>query len=447
MSLFGTLNTGVSGMAAQANMLSTIGDNIANSSTVGYKSATVAFETMLGNQTTSDYTSGGVQSKIRYGIDNQGTLTASTSVTDLAIKGSGFFVVQGPNASTALTRAGSFVTDTSGNLVNTAGYKLMAYNLTDGSSATANGTGGLQVINLSKQELSASPSQTGSLQFNVNSNSTPVDAGNLPSANPDTAGTVATADGSAKTSIVAYDNLGNAVTLDVYLTKSQAGTPATTNPDGTTTPGTPDQWEATVYNQAAANGTGGYSSGPLSTETLNYDTTSGKLTSVTSGGTTQTSPLTLSIGVPNGKTLNLDLSKTTQLAATFTPGTVAVDGSAPSKLDHVTIGTDGTVTSVYANGISQATYRIPLADVPSPDSLTALTGNVYQASLASGNMTIGTATQGTLGEIDSNNLENSTVDLATELTSMISAQRSYEANSKVIQASSDLLKVVDQLSG
>ncbi len=72
---------------------------------------------------------------------------------------------------------------------------------------------------------------------------------------------------------------------------------------------------------------------------------------------------------------------------------------------------------------------------------------MYQANLASGNMTIGTATSGSLGEIDSGNLENSTVDLATELTSMISAQRSYEANSKVIQASSDLLKVVDQLTG
>ena len=76
-----------------------------------------------------------------------------------------------------------------------------------------------------------------------------------------------------------------------------------------------------------------------------------------------------------------------------------------------------------------------------------MSGNVYQASIGSGNMTIGTATTGSLGSIKSNELENSTVDLATELTNMITAQRSYEANSKIIQASSDLLKVVDQLSG
>ncbi|WP_237479977.1 flagellar hook protein FlgE [Lichenibacterium dinghuense] len=399
MSLFGTLNTGVSGMAAQANMLSTIGDNIANSATTGYKSATVDFETMLGNQTTSDYTSGGVQSKVRYGIGDQGTLTASTSVTDLAIKGNGFFVVQGSNGATALTRAGSFVADASGDLVNTAGYKLMGYNLTDGSTATANGTGGLQVINLNKQQLNAAPSQTGTLQFNLPSN--------------------AASGATSKTSIVAYDDLGNPLTLDITFTKTGA-----------------NAWSAQITNDADGTTIG-------AAQPLTYDPTTGKLAS---GSNASATTLTADLTSLGGKKLTLDVSQSTQLASSFTINTATVDGSAPSKLDHVTIGTDGTVTSVYANGVSEATYRIPLADVPSPDSLTSLTGNVYQANLASGNMTIGTATTGSLGEIDSGNLENSTVDLATELTSMISAQRSYEANSKVIQASSDLLKVVDQLS-
>ena len=441
MSLFGTLNTGVSGMAAQASMLSTIGDNIANSSTTGYKSANVDFETMLGNQTATDYTSGGVQTNINYSIADQGTLTSTTTTTDLAIKGSGFFVVQGPGGSTALTRAGSFVPDSSGDLINTAGYKLLGYNLTDGSTATANGTGGLQVINLSNQQLNAAPSQNGSLQFNVDSNTTAT-TGATPGSNAAAAITNSNADSSSKTSLVAYDSLGNPVTLDVYLTK-------TADADPTTTPPTPAQWEATVYNHAdeSTDGTG-YNAAPLSTETLNYDGTTGKLTSlVNSSGTTVTSPLNLSVPIPNGKTLSIDVSQSTQLASTFNVNTASVDGSAPSKLDHVTIGTDGTVTSVYANGVSQATYRIPLADVPSPDNLTSLSGNAYQVSLASGSLTIGTATTGALGEIDSSSLESSDVDLATQLTAMISAQRSYEANSQVIQASSDLLKVINQLNG
>ena len=103
------------------------------------------------------------------------------------------------------------------------------------------------------------------------------------------------------------------------------------------------------------------------------------------------------------------------------------------------------MTSVYQNGAQQAIYRIPLADVPSPDALTPLSGNVYEPSTASGGITIGSAKTGTLGEIDSSSLEQSTVDLATELTSMITAQRSYEANSKVIQTSSDLLSVISNL--
>ncbi len=458
MSLFGTLNTGVSGMAAQANMLSTIGDNIANSSTSGYKEATTAFETLLGNQSADSYTAGGVSTQIRYGVSTQGQLTASTSVTDLAIQGNGFFVVQGTDGSTALTRAGSFVPNSAGQLVNTAGYALMGYNLTDGSSATVNGTGGLQIINLSKQSLTANPTTAGSLVFNLNSSTPATSAAatpeTLPAANDPaaTTGTTSSAASTFKTSVAAYDDLGNAVTFDVYLTKTG------TNADGTS------GWQAAIYNQADAAPGGGFPyavtaansanepNGPLlSLQNLSYSPITGKLTKATVGGSatasTTAGPLALTIPVPGGQTMNLDISNSTQLSSASNVTTATVNGSAPSKLDHVTIGQDGTVTSVYTNGIQQATYRIPLADVPSENKLTPITGNVYQPSLASGTMTIGTATTGSLGSINSNELENSTVDLATELTNMISTQRSYEANSKVIQASSDLLKVVDQLSG
>ena len=291
MSLFGTLNTAVSGMSAQANMLGTIGDNIANSGTTGYKQATIDFETQLGTQSATSYTAGGVQSAVRYGIGDQGTLTSTTSSTDLAVQGNGFFVVQNANGGTALTRAGSFVPNAAGNLVNTAGYELMGYNLTDGSSATANGVGGLQVINLSKQSLSASPSTTGTLGFNVSSNATAV-TGDTPASN------AADATYTSKTSVAAYDDLGNQVTLDVYLTKTGDNT-----------------WEATTYNQADAASGGGfpYASAALSSQTLVYDGTTGKLDSVGGAAT----PLDLSVPIPNGKTLSIDVGQSTQLAARF----------------------------------------------------------------------------------------------------------------------------------
>lgn len=425
MSIFGTLNTAVSGMAAQASKLGTIGDNIANANTVGYKNADTEFETFLGSQSNSEYNSGGVQTRVRYGIAEQGSIITTASVTDLAVSGNGFFLVQNANGGNALTRAGSFVPNATGNLVNTAGYRLMGYNLTDGSSATANGTGGLQVIDLSKQALSASPSKAGTLSVNLPSNA-PVATGDAPSAN------TAAATPTEKTSLVAYDDLGNQVTLDVYMTK--------TGIDGAGN----NQWEVAVYNKADAAAGGfpytasaGEPSALLGSASLTFDKTTGKLTA----GSTSAVP----ISIPNGETVSLNMGLATQLAADYTIASATIDGTAPSKLDHITIGNDGVVTSVYANGVQSATYRIPLAAVESPDNLTSLSGNVYQVSLASGTMTVGTAGTGTLGIIKSDSLESSTVDLATELTSMISAQRGYEANSKVLQAGSDLLSVLTNL--
>jgi flagellar hook protein FlgE len=411
MSLFGTLNTSISGMAAQASKLSTIGDNIANSSTTGYKRADTEFETLLGVQATSSYESGGVQTRVRYGVTDQGDITSTTSATDLAIDGNGFFVVQDSSGAMALTRAGSFVKDANGNLVNAAGYKLMGYSV-NGSTTSSN----LQLVNVSSQALSAEPSTTGTLTMNLSSNATAVAAANLPSTN--TAGATST----SATTVTAYDNLGNAVTLDVYMTKTGDNT-----------------WEATVYNHANAAAGGGfpYSSGPLATQTLSFDGTTGKLTSASASS--------LSMAIPNGKTVTLDLSKTTQLAAAFAVTNANIDGTAPSKLDHITIGKDGTVTGVYANGSTAPIAQIALANVASPDNLTSLSGDAYQVNSESGPMQVGTADSGNLGKIESSSLESSTVDLATELTNMISAQRGYEANSKVLQTSSDLLSIINNL--
>ena len=428
MSLFGTLNTGVSGMAAQANVLSATGDNIANAATAGYKRASVDFASVLGSRSTSSYTAGGVQAQVRYGISAQGSLTSTASATDLAIKGGGFFVVRGENGSTALTRAGSFVPDAAGDLVNTAGYRLMGYNLKSGAAATANGTGGLEVINLSKQALAANPSTTGSLIFNASSN-----AKAIATADP---GTNANPISTSKTSVAAFDDLGDEVTLDVYLSKTAANTGTVTTYDQRTATAGGFPYTATPTAPA-----------PLSSHTLTYSGTTGKLVSVATGGTVSTTDLSLAIAIPGGKPLTLAIGRSTQLASDFAVSSATVDGSPPSKLDHVTIAGDGTVTSVFTDGITQAAYRIPLADVPSEDRLTPVTGNVYEPNLASGTMTIGLPQTGSLGLIQSNALESSTVDLAAELTAMISAQRSYQANSKVVQTSSALLKVVDQLSG
>jgi flagellar hook protein FlgE len=123
----------------------------------------------------------------------------------------------------------------------------------------------------------------------------------------------------------------------------------------------------------------------------------------------------------------------------------SADGYAGSAIEKVEISRDGIVSAIYGNGTIERLFSIPLAEVPSPDRLTVLPGNVFSASSDSGDVTIGLANQKTRGAIVSGALENSNVDIAEELTEMIAAQRSYTANSKVFQTGSELMDVLVNL--
>ena len=118
----------------------------------------------------------------------------------------------------------------------------------------------------------------------------------------------------------------------------------------------------------------------------------------------------------------------------------------PASVSSVTIGTNGTLSYQLTNGSTVAAYEIPLADVASPDNLLPVTGNAYSANILSGQPSVGTAGTGELGTIQSSELEESTVDIATELTNMIVAQRGYEANSQVFKAGADLLSNLIQMN-
>lgn len=421
MSLFGTMQTSVSGMNAQSNALSAIGDNIANSGTVGYKAAGAQFSTLLGQSTEGNYESGGVMTDVRTGITKQGTISATTSSTDLAVNGAGFFVVSKNGQGQYLTRSGSFVADSTGNLVNTAGFQLMGYPINNGQVSST-----LQVVNISSNTYLVGATTKGAITGNLPANDANVTAP-LASAN------TAASKYSYKSSITMYDNLGTQDVLDVYYTKTAANT-----------------WEVSVYQQSAATnggfpyGTAG--SSPIGSGTLTFNPTTGALASSVSpiGGATTNGTLTLNI--PNGNTVTLDVSGMQSLATTFgvTPGNI--DGAAPAKLASVSVGKDGVVTGTYGNGLTRNLYQIPLGNVAAPNSLTAVSGNVYQVNNDSGPLVLSAPTTNGLGEIDGGSLEASTVDLASELTNMIQAQRTYEANSKVLQTASDLLGVLNRIS-
>ncbi len=417
MSLYGMMRTGASGMAAQANRLATVADNIANMNTTGYKRASTEFASMILESGEGSYVSGSVRTDVRYAISAEGTLSYTTSSTDLAVDGQGFFLVGGSAGEVYLTRSGSFVKDGSGRLVNAAGFYLMGYPLADGNpTVVANGYSGLEVINIGDLAMQANASTEGRFYVNLPYAADIVPAADLPSENNASGTTTYT----GKTSLVAYDNVGNEIILDVYSTKTSA-----------------NEWEVAVYNRADAASGGGfpYASGPLATETLTFDAL-GKVT----GATTS-----LSIPIPNGETLELDMSQSSHLPETYSYQEADINGNAPSDVERIEVGNDGTVYAVFRNSARVATHKIPLATVTSPDNLQPLPGNIYAPSADSGDVRVGFAGEGGLGAIASGALEQSTVDLASELTAMIESQRNYTANSKVFQTGADLMDVLVNL--
>ncbi|WP_395515606.1 flagellar hook-basal body complex protein [Pseudorhizobium flavum] len=509
MSLYGTMRTGVSGMNAQANRLSTVGDNIANASTAGYKKASTQFSSLILPSSEGSYNSGGVTTNVRYSISSQGTFTYTTSSTDLAINGRGFFIVQGSDGIEYLTRAGNFTGMSDGTLQNAAGFTLMGYQYssTDDPTIVVNGFDGLTEINLSSGSLNAAASQTGILDVN------------LPSKE---------AIGYQKTtSLVAYDSQGNTRLLDFLYTKaadntwtvdvkyegtsilSQPFTPtanvtATGNLDSAAADGTTFQTTEIVYDTAGNARTLRYeyaktagawsvnvfdgmtSATPLNAApfaipggTLNTPATAplGALAINFSGVTSVAGTTTVSApsdGVGNVPTiefdvngqivgpasvttqamvlggavfngLTIDISGSTQLSSDFKVGNGKIDGNAASDVVGHEISQDGIVYLKYSNGKLEPKYRIAMADVQSPDQLKPLAGNVYSQSNDSGVIVMGYAANGSYGTILSGALEDSNVDIAEELTSMIESQRNYTANSKVFQTGSELMEVLVNL--
>ncbi|TAX74595.1 flagellar hook-basal body complex protein, partial [Rhizobium leguminosarum] len=170
MSIFGSMKTAVSGMNAQANRLSTVADNIANVNTTGYKSVSTSFSSLVLPSSGGNYNSGGVQSSVRQSVSDQGDISYTTSGTDLAISGDGFFIVQGADGTPVLTRAGDFTKDDEGNLVNAAGFMLMGYSYDAGSPAVVvNGFDGLVPVNVNQEGLTAIASTSGVFKGNLDS--------------------------------------------------------------------------------------------------------------------------------------------------------------------------------------------------------------------------------------------------------------------------------------
>ena len=229
----------------------------------------------------------------------------------------------------------------------------------------------------------------------------------------------------AKSSLVAYDNLGNEVLLDVYFTKTGA-----------------DTWQVAVYDQSKA--TPGPRS-PIRAGALGRH--NADLRHHHRQARRRERRQTSRSPVPNGGAFTLDLVQDHPTRPPATPfPTRRSTATRRAASTRSRSAQDGTIYAQYENGSFKPLYRIPLADVQSPDRLTSLPGNVYRAEHAiPATSASASPMKAGIGSIVSGALENSNVDIAEELTDMIAAQRSYTANSKVFQTGSDLMDILVNL--
>ncbi len=425
MSLYSAMRSGVSGMSAQSSRLAAISDNISNSQTVGYKRATVDFSTLVtapGSRST--YTASGVQSATHYQVQQDGTIMGTSSTTDMAISGNGFFVVGNKASGTpqySLTRAGSFLPDETGFLRNNAGQYLQGWKLdANGNLGTVSTTrfDDLKTINVGN--LAYGGSRTTQMGL----------TGNLPAQ--------ATAGTSFATTTTFYDGLGNPQDIQLNWTM-------TTEPD----PKVPTNGVWTLAINPPAN----YKLDPTPAATdLTFTFASvgpyaGKMVDAT-GNPVGNKAFTIVSGTntaaPTPDSFTLNISDITQLNGDYVPQ-ITADGAKAGLVTSVNIDETGKLWALYDNGARQALYQVPVATVTNPDGLVAQDGNTYTLGAETGTLTLGAGKQGGAGTVVGSALEQSNVDIATELVSLIETQRAYSSSATLVRTADEMVEETTRL--
>ena len=410
MGLSSAFYTAISGLQGSSQAMTVTGNNIANSNTVGFKSSSTVFADLLSANiaSSSGNTQVGRGSQVQtvQTCFSQGGFESTESGTDIAIEGSGFFIVSDPMSDTSLyTRNGNFSFDDDGYLVTADGFRVQ------GSSYNADGilaSGNLSdiLVDLVSQ-IEAEPTENVTLQTNLDSNSDILTGFDI-TAPEDTS--------NYATTTTVYDSLGTSHLLTCYFSK------------------TADQqwdWHLTV-DADDLGGTAGVVQ-EIGTGALEFDENGNLLT----GGAAAVAALTWDNGsAAQNLTYNFD---TTQFNSDSTVFSQDQDGYPSGEVTDVDIAADGTVSAVYSNGETMAIAMISLATFINADGLDAVGNSLYSATSESGSPTIGYpgATQGNL---ITQALELSNVDLATEFVDLITIQNGYSANSRVITTIDEMMQ-------
>lgn len=385
-----SLFSSISGMRAHQSMMDVVGNNISNANSVGYKSSNIVFEDtlsqMLRGASAPSATQGGLNPmQVGLGVKTAAIATnfgqGSTQLTgrslDVMIQGDGFFVTNS-SAGAQYTRAGSFTLDATGRLTTPDGALVQGWSAVNGVVNTNAGTGD---ITLPIGTLFP-PTATANVTL----------GGNIPASTAIGGSIVAT--------MTSYDGQGNPVPLTFTMTKTAA-----------------DTWTMATSGATPAS------------QTVNFDPATGALTTA--------SPLAITVG---GRALSLDVSQVTQYGSGSSFSALSQDGSTSGSLQSFSLASDGTLVGFFTNGVKQPIAQLAMASFSNPGGLEKVGNSSFAASRNSGPAAIGTAGQGGRGLMVGGALEMSNVDLAAEFTNLIIAQRGFQANSRMITASDEILQ-------
>ncbi len=501
--MIGSLYSGISGLNANATALSVIGDNIANVNTTAFKSNTMLFSNVLSQSLTGSSGSNigrGVQVWGMNAVWSQGITENTNNSTDLAINGKGFFIVADEDQETSFTRAGAFSFDKDGNLANSDDLIVQGYAI----DQTTGSLGAIGDINVASSSSPPSATTQMDIILNldadidesrliVNSSNANSDvtlyASAAGSAGDDIS--IAFVDPAANNAALSVNVVGNAVTVN--LATDATGTITSTSLQVSNAINAATNLVVADYQgagtgiveaQALASLAGGTDPDDYSTTltvfdsvgsainlTANFEfyqpgswdwnintsdgicTSSGRLAFDAAGifdpinsNPSNADPIIQITNLPNGSNdliiqwQMLNNSSLTNFGGGSTTTFQGQDGYASGTLQSVSVEEDGMVTGAYSNGQLTSLYQLALADFPSYWGLNAIGDNRYQESRASGQAIIGVPGSASLGLINPSALEMSNVDLATEFVKMITTQRAFQSNSRVITTSDEILQ-------
>lgn len=432
---------GLSGLNVSSNALNTIGNNIANSGTVGFKGANAQFSDIYAaslNGTGASQIGIGANMSSVFQQFTQGNLTTTGNPLDLAINGGGFYRLSdatGTSAgNTSYTRNGQFLINKDGYIVNSAGLYLTGLQA-DPVTGIVPDSGQPGGIKLDTSLIDPKATTTSEIGFNLDSRkgvpaNTPFDPTDPLSYTSSTTQTV-------------YDSLGNAHNFQMYFVKS-----ATANQWSmyTQLDGDASTLNDPVYNDGAIH----------PPETVARPTATGPITLNfnSSGALTTATPLTLwpAAGYPLATTtgaanltFTVDLQGSTQYGQDFGVNALNQDGYTSGRLSGVAVSSDGTIQGQYSNGRTRDMGRLVLATFQNPNGLQNVGGNLWRETADSGQPIVGSPGQGNLGVIQSSTVEDSNVDLTAELVDMIVQQRAYQANAQTIKTQDQILQTLVNL--